>query len=841
MRTLCLLLLLASGASTASGAHAQTPGTLVFFDRFDGAPVAVDQHAPVLDASGAGWRVEGTGAFPQTTTSAINFEPGAQTAAVAEAHPGDRTVTYTIRQPAGHTADATAFFFVRYQDPGTHLALRLRWGPAPTYGQPGPDAQLTLDRVQDGALVSRQPVASVPHSGYERPLRFDVETQGATVSVWLDGEPLASVSDSHLAGAQAFGFAADVPPRPNGGTYGVVFDVAVTTPAALPTDVCPGLSGWTAESCVRADYAPLATLDYDAARDELFTWLWAAPASGAAGRSTGLDREVEGVYGGAVSTWRHDYALSPREQVQDDGFNTEHVWPRSRGAQPGTSTFHPAHNDLHHLAPALSTFNSARSNRAFGDAFDHPNDTHKWLRGRTVRYASSGPPSATREYSRVERDFLRQPDDGDGHKELGELGRFDVRHDRRGDVARAAAYFLTLYRIEAEDGDEGRAFIEETLDVLLAWHLADPVDTAERTRNERIYRVQGNRNPYVLDATLLSRALYDGASQPHPRGVWINEVHHSNDGPDTGEGVEIAGPAGTDLYGYRVWAYSGYGGLYQVDGDGVDRSPAIAFRGEIDDEGGGLGAVWAYAQGLRGGCQGLALTDPDGGVIEFVSTGGCRFNALDGPVFDAARASGAESPSHPDSLVWSTGIRGSRPAPGQPHRRVQEWSTLPAGHSIQLTGAGSTRADFAWGGPLPHSRGRLNDYQAPAAAANRVTGWAAGHAVPLGLLAPRVDLGLGEDAPQLDAIPRDELTVSLPAPNPTASSTRLHVAAPASSTVTAEVFDALGRRVDRLAPASGVVTLDARSLAPGTYAVRVTASRPDQAPQVVTRHFTVLR
>ena len=854
MRALTLFLLLASGLA-ASGARAQdpTPGDLTFYDRFEGAVRPIDQHAPTLDEAGTGWRIDGTGAAPIVLSSSILFETGSQAAAIADAPGGDRTITYTARQPAGHTSDVTTYAFVRYLDAQNYVALRVRWGPAPVFGQSGPDAVVTLDRVEGGALVTRLPYPGIPHSGYERPLRVDVETDGPAVTVWTDGERLGTVQETTLAAATAFGFASDGPPRQNGGSHGRIFDVAVTTPTALPTTVCPDLRGWNAESCIRDAYGPLATRDYDEARDELFTWVWATHGSG-------FERTVEAIYGGAVSTWRHDYALSPREQVQDDGFNTEHVWPRSRGAQPGQSTDHPAHNDLHHLAPVWGTFNSARSNRAFGDDFDNPGDTHKWLRGRTTRYASSGTPTDVTEYSRVERDFLRQPDNGDGWKELDELGRFDVRHDRRGDVARAAAYFLVLYRIEAEDGGagsgsgEGRDFIEATLDVLLDWHEADPVDAAERLRNERIYRVQGNRNPFVLDASLLRRALYQGPNSPRARDLWINEIHHSNDGEDTGEGVEIAGRAGTDLYGYRVWVYSGYGDLYQIDGDGADRSPAIAFRGELDEEGGGIGAVWATAEGLRGGCQGLALTDPDNVLIEFVSYGGCEFNALAGPVYDAALAAGAGDISHPDSLVWSTGVRGARPSPGAPPRRVQEWSGLPIGYAIQLTGSGDRREDFHWGGPYPATPGRLNDYQAPAtgpggtSSANRTSGWGAGDAVPLGLLAPATDTGHDEDRPAHDALTLgdsersySELAVSPPSPNPSRTSTHLHVAVPTDARAEAVVYDALGRAVAHHDDVAGRLRIDVSGLAAGVYVVRVAASGVGAPGPTITHRFTVVR
>ena len=223
---------------------------------------------------------------------------------------------------------------------------------------------------------------------------------------------------------------------------------------------------------------------------------------------------------------------------------------------------------------------------------------------------------------------------------------------------------------------------------------------------------------------------------PAEAQVWINEVHHSNAGRDVGEGVEIAGPAGTRLGGYRVWTYSGSGDPYTAAPGG---SLSVALSGTIDDEGGGLGAVWLPAPGLRGGCQGLALTRPGGALVQFLSTGGCRFNALSGPVFDLAAARGASDAAHPDSLAWSAAIQGPHPASGGHPRRVQEWSTLPPGHSLQRTGAGRTASDFAWAGPLPATPGRLGDYQAPAGRPNPVSGWTAGLPVPQGLLAPLAD------------------------------------------------------------------------------------------------------
>ncbi len=43
--------------------------------------------------------------------------------------------------------------------------------------------------------------------------------------------------------------------------------------------------------------------------------------------------------------------------------------------------------------------------------------------------------------------------------------------------------------------------------------------------------------------------------------VFINEIHYDNTGTDTGEFVEIAGPAGTDLSGWRLVFYNGASSL----------------------------------------------------------------------------------------------------------------------------------------------------------------------------------------------------------------------------------------------------------------------------------------
>ena len=42
--------------------------------------------------------------------------------------------------------------------------------------------------------------------------------------------------------------------------------------------------------------------------------------------------------------------------------------------------------------------------------------------------------------------------------------------------------------------------------------------------------------------------------------VVINEFHYDNDGSDVGEFIEIAGPTGTDIIGWKIVKYNGSNG-----------------------------------------------------------------------------------------------------------------------------------------------------------------------------------------------------------------------------------------------------------------------------------------
>ena len=425
--------------------------------------------------------------------------------------------------------------------------------------------------------------------------------------------------------------------------------------------------------------------------------------------------------------------------------------------------------------------------------------------------------------------------------------------EMRGDVARGALYVRTVYPLHVEAGGPWPAsgvLISADLPTLLAWHQADPPDNHERERTARAATAQGGApNPYVLDPGLVARAFPPrppSDAPPDPGALWINEVHATNDGPDAGEGVEVAGPAGTDLLGWRLVFYGGHGEPYDPLDPAVSATPALS--GALPAEG-TLGAAWLPTRGLWNRCNGVALVDPDGRAAHFLSYGGCQFNAVAGPVRTLAALDGADDPAHPDSLLWTTPVRG----PGW--RPVQEWTRMPAGYSLQLTGAGTRLADFAWGGPHRATPGRLGDYQAGGsdrrAAFNPTSGWAAGDPVPPGLVAPDADDGSNQDDPWHSVtLPPCQCAVALglPTPNPVRQgrTVRLAVSAPPGAGLSATVTDALGRVVRRLdldAGAGGTarLDLDTSTLAAGAYAVRVTAAGSEAFRSSATRCFAVVR
>jgi len=151
--------------------------------------------------------------------------------------------------------------------------------------------------------------------------------------------------------------------------------------------------------------------------------------------------QVECVYTGRSATF------NTRAGANANNINCEHTFPQSK-----FNSAQPMKSDIHHLFPCDASANSSRSNHPFGIVTGTP----AWSNG--------------------------------GSKRLGSI--WEPRDVHKGDAARAMLYFVARY------GDYSNFFVgQETL--LRQWHVQYPPDSLDRLRNDGIYSLQNNRNPFV--------------------------------------------------------------------------------------------------------------------------------------------------------------------------------------------------------------------------------------------------------------------------------------------------------------------------------------------------------
>ena len=160
-----------------------------------------------------------------------------------------------------------------------------------------------------------------------------------------------------------------------------------------------------------------------------------------------------------------------------------------------------------------------------------------------------------------------------------------------------------------------------------------------------------------------------------PAAVFINELHYDNGGGDRNEAVELAGPAGQNLSGWRLVFYNGSTGQAYF---------TLPLDATLVDQVNGFGTVLIPVprNTLQNGPDGLALIDDHGEVQQFLSYEG-TFPALEGP------AQG----------LYSTDIG------------VVESSATGPQASLQLRGEGNVYQDFIWQAESTNSYGQPNPEQ----------------------------------------------------------------------------------------------------------------------------------
>lgn len=171
---------------------------------------------------------------------------------------------------------------------------------------------------------------------------------------------------------------------------------------------------------------------------------------------------------------------------EGDCYNREHSIPSSwfNGSDP-------AYTDLFHLYPTDGYVNGIRSDFPFGEV---NNPTY------TSQNGSKRGPCVFPGYS-------------------GTV--FEPIDDYKGDLARTYFYMATRYRSTIPEWNSPMFFGDDlsswALEMLLLWANADPVDEKEIARNEAIYSIQNNRNPFI-DRPEFAEAIW-GEEETNPNNV----------------------------------------------------------------------------------------------------------------------------------------------------------------------------------------------------------------------------------------------------------------------------------------------------------------------------------
>jgi hypothetical protein len=249
----------------------------------------------------------------------------------------------------------------------------------------------------------------------------------------------------------------------------------VFSTAQFQQDVLPNLEGQELILELVKQYKPGSILSYGEARDTLYAKIY------------NRNDTIYCVYSGygiylPPNTDPTDFLLM---NGSDDGINTEHTYPQSKGAGQGNPK-----SDMHHLFPARAEVNSARSNYPFSEINDTETDVWFFDDFGTTLIPSTNKDS----YSE-----LFNPSNFSDR-------RFEPREDHKGNVARAIFYFYTMYRSEANAADP--FYFDLMRETLCEWHFLDPVDSLEWAQNFLKANYQDGRpNPYILDCTLPERTF----------------------------------------------------------------------------------------------------------------------------------------------------------------------------------------------------------------------------------------------------------------------------------------------------------------------------------------------
>lgn len=176
--------------------------------------------------------------------------------------------------------------------------------------------------------------------------------------------------------------------------------------------------------------------------------------------------------------------LTGSANAEGQGWNREHMMPQST-----FNSNYPMYSDLFYVIPTDARINQLRSNYPYGIAKTTTAPFYTFTNGS--RISANGTPGS------------------------GYTGRvYEPIDEFKGDIARSLLYFAVRYEGKLGlfnyyngtsaandrsplDGTEEKAFEDWYLAMLLQWHNQDPVSQREIDRNNEVYALQKNRNPFI--------------------------------------------------------------------------------------------------------------------------------------------------------------------------------------------------------------------------------------------------------------------------------------------------------------------------------------------------------
>ena len=163
--------------------------------------------------------------------------------------------------------------------------------------------------------------------------------------------------------------------------------------------------------------------------------------------------------------------LSGNYKKEGDCYNREHVIPQSLFSEK-----EPMKSDVHHLFPSDGYVNNRRGNLPHAEvgSISYSSNNSFTIVGTSSTSGVSG--------------NVCEPND-----------------IYKGDIARTYFYFVTAYQDKVSSFKTYAAFSNDSypslskwaINLYLTWAKEDPVSEKEIKRNEAIYQLQGNRNPFI--------------------------------------------------------------------------------------------------------------------------------------------------------------------------------------------------------------------------------------------------------------------------------------------------------------------------------------------------------